>query len=100
MSQTFQVLMTSTTTFRSKVLHTKDGSKVGNAILYGAELSRYVKGTVLNLVETDFGNRMKLSNNELHELYTVGPERDYEQWKTDRRKAQSKIIADDLDFTS
>ena len=84
MSQTFQALMTSTTTFRSKVLYTKDGSRVGNAILYGTELSRFVKGTVLNLVETDFGNRMKLNNNELEELYTVGPERDYDQWKYDR----------------
>lgn len=88
MRRTFQDLMTSTTTFRSEVLHTKDGSKVGNGIRYGTELSRYVEGTVLNLVETDFGNRMKLTNRELEELYTVGPERDYDQWKKDREEVQ------------
>lgn len=79
-----QVDTTSTMTYRSKALWTNDPTKVGNGILYAKETSSYQPHVTLNLVETDFGNRMRLTDDELDELYTVGPERDYAQWRADR----------------
>lgn len=69
-------------------LITKDGSKVGNAILYGGGTAMYTqpepKEQVLFFVETDFGNHMQLSWAEIEELWTVGQAANYSRWRSDR----------------
>lgn len=70
-------------------LHTRDGSQVGNAVLYGAENRQYnaeqVEQTVLVFhVETDFGNHMTLTQSELDAMYTAGRKTDYKRWSADR----------------
>lgn len=46
------------------VLHTKDGRRIGNAIIIGKE-GEY------NIVKTDYGNECKLTDNEIHELFYI-----------------------------
>lgn len=70
-------------------LQTKDPARNGNAILYGTEPSKFT-GEQLMLVETDFGNKMRLTNNELNELFIMGRPRNYQEWLTDRRLLQMK----------
>ncbi len=92
-----QVDTTSTTTYPSSVLWTRDGSKVGNGIIYGVANSTYRPTVLLYLVETDFGNRMRLTQGELEAYYVVGPERDYAKWKADRIDiANQNHITDEL----
>jgi hypothetical protein len=67
-----------------RLLWTKDGSLFGNAIIYATEPSKYVEGQTLNLCETDFGNRMKLTAKEIDDHFIIGPERSYAQWLSDR----------------
>ena len=47
------------------VLHTKDGRKIGNAIIIGNEGK-------FNLVKTDYGTETKLTDEEVQELFYVG----------------------------
>lgn len=64
----------------------------GNGIMYGGESKSYDIAAMLGgdkihelfYVETDFGNHMKLSWNELNEMFYVVGVRDYQQWRTDR----------------
>lgn len=46
------------------ILHTKDGSIIGNAIIINKDLSGYS-------VKTDYGNVLKLSENELLSMFNV-----------------------------
>lgn len=81
-----------------RILYTKDGTLFGNAILYATEPSKYQEGVTLNICETDFGNRMKLTAQEINDHFVIGPERSYEQWKSDRADAvQTNIINDQCD---
>ena len=70
-------------------LRTKDPTRNGNAILYGTEPSRYT-GEQLLLVETDFGNKMKLTVGEVNELFTIGLVVNYQDWRNDRRALQQE----------
>jgi len=98
MSQTTTGAMTSTTTFPSRSLWTKDGSKVGNAILYGTEPSKHVEGLTINLVETDFGNRMRLTATEIEAWWVIGAPNDYAQWRADRDSVRlNNTIQDQCD---
>lgn len=85
------------------ILFTKNGSHTGNAILIREltpddlenlklPVSDYLKKTGQSLfeVETDFGNICRFSSNELSELYTPGPQRDYEEWLSDRKELRRK----------
>lgn len=46
-------------------LHTKDGRKMGNAIVTGNDEVRY-------FIKSDYGNEAALSPDELNELYYIG----------------------------
>jgi hypothetical protein len=83
--------------WKPKALWTNNPQRVGNAILYGKEPSIYRPEIMLNLVETDFGNRMRLTDNELDELYTIGPIRDYDEWKLDRDNLRITNLLKDLE---
>lgn len=72
-------------------LRTKDPARNGNAILYGSEPSGFT-GEQLMLVETDFGNRMKLTSRELNELFTVGQVVDYRIWQNERQQLRMEIL--------
>ena len=78
------------------VLHTKDSSKVGNAILYGgmqgSPLPRFPNDEMPHIffVETDFGHHMKLTWSEIEELYTVSHFQDYHQWRSERAKLHER----------
>lgn len=63
-------------------LLTKDGTKVGNAIWYGSE--QHEELGYFHLIETDFGNKMRLTIKEIHEWYSIGHMVDYDLWRADR----------------
>lgn len=77
-------------------LLTRDGSRVGNAIIYGGETRDYPAAdgrfeVNVFFVETDFGNHMVLTWKEIEELFTVGHCCDYQEW----RKGRAHLIAED-----
>jgi len=91
-------------TLQQRILYTKDGTKSGNAILIRQIeptelkdipcLNTYLADTGQKLywVETDFGNNMRLSTNEINEQFVFGPHRNYNDWLRDR---QALIDGDD-----
>jgi len=40
----------------------------------------YLKGRPLWEIETDFGNRIRLTDNEIDEMFIRGGEEDYDEW--------------------
>ena len=72
-------------------LLTKDGRQIGNAIVVernGHTSSFPGSRDYIPLwkIETDFGNRIdKITEQEIHTLFTLGFERDYRTWAEDRR---------------
>jgi hypothetical protein len=87
----------------SRILFTKDGRRTGNAIVIKeiqpssvsmkAHLAK--DNQKLYLVETDFGNRMKLSTNEINEMFDPGPKQSYKKWASDRAELREEVkIAD------
>jgi hypothetical protein len=83
-------------------LFTRDGSQMGNAIIiaevqpFNASLTLYLKKTdqKMWLIETDFGNRCKLSTNELNELFKLGRQQNYDKWFDDRLATIEKVVKD------
>jgi len=69
-------------------LFTKDGRRVGNGIIIGGEPSAYCDD-YLYVIETDYGNTMKLNLKELEELYYLGHIVPYDQWKHDRTETRT-----------
>ena len=47
------------------VLHTKDGRKIGNAIIVG-------KDDKYNIIKTDYGNECKFTDGEIEECFYIG----------------------------
>lgn len=78
------------------LLQTKDGSRIGNAILYGGGTRVYVNAdipaVVLYFVETDFGNHMRLTWKEILDQFEIGPAQDYRRWKENRRHIQNDMM--------
>lgn len=74
---------------------TKDGRIVGNAIIAASATTDH---GIINVVETDFGNVVRLSDHEINEWYHVvdvdGNERvgDVVQWRADRIGLQNPIL--------
>ena len=79
------------------VLFTRDGTKMGNAIirrrLDGPEIKKLASSLLTYLTDTgqdmyevvtDFGNVCRLSTNEINELYLAGPKQDFMVWHTER----------------
>jgi hypothetical protein len=79
-------------------LMTKNGVQVGNAIVVkqvGDTRDWYKDDREIIpvwLVETDFGNRMKLTNREILEWYDLGFQRDYESWWDARLEQIGKTL--------
>lgn len=69
------------------ILYTKNGTKYSNAILYGGEESMCENIGYIYFVESDFGNKMRLTLKEINERYTLGPVREYREWFKDRDAA-------------
>lgn len=84
-----------------QILHTKDSTKNGNAILVkeieptGFGMKEYLKGRPLWLVESDFGNRMKLTDREINEMFHRGPAADYSEWKAAKEDLRLRAIIED-----
>lgn len=82
-------------------LLTKDGTKTGNAIIYDGDdgiswermIGEFSEPKPLFYVETDFGNRMKLTWREIEDWFTIGRIQDYKKWKQDQadRREQNEI---------
>ena len=71
-------------------LNTRDGSRIGNAIVYAVR--GIPKFGELICIETDFGNRIRLTLSEVDEMFTLAERRDYREWKRDRAALQSNEI--------
>jgi hypothetical protein len=52
------------------ILYTKDGGKVGNAIIQ--EALAVPSGDVAYQIKTDYGNKMMLTEAELYEYFRIG----------------------------
>lgn len=82
-------------------LLTKSGQQVGNAIIVQEKPAKskagleFLAGRTLWLVETDFGNRMVLSNEEILDWYELGFQQNYDTWFDARLEAIRKTIEPD-----
>lgn len=84
-----------------QVLYTRDGTKRGNAIIRReipltemCELSRtYHEETGIKLWEvvTDFGNIMRLNDQEITRMYMTGPNIPFLVWLNDRRALAAQL---------
>jgi len=74
------------------VLLTKDGRKVGNAIVLRMETSY---GLTYNVVKTDFGNIIKLKDSEIRELFYIDvprvSEHSLSSWMEDRARLLYRV---------
>lgn len=74
-----------------QILYTKNPIQHGNAIIVrevdklDRKMIDWLAGRKLWVVETDFGNRMRLTDREIDEFYTRGDERSYKEWLFDKR---------------
>ena len=72
------------------ILQTKDGRKIGNAIIISVEeikiryRTKDERITTLYRMETDFGNTFKMIRAEIDELFYIGLKTDIDRWRTDR----------------
>ena len=69
-----------------QILLTKNGQRIGNAILVSKEPARKVlssTGYTYN-IETDFGNKGRLTFEEMEEMFFWGPPMDYKEWHARR----------------
>lgn len=66
-------------------LLTKDGRKTGNAIIYDVEET---PAGYFFLIETDFGNLIKLTREEVDELFWLGRREAFGAWQKDRDDKQ------------
>lgn len=66
-------------------LLTKDGKRTGNAIIIGGEDD---DPEYIFHVETDFGNRIKITAEELNEMFTLGRVCSYEEWDAARIRSR------------
>lgn len=64
-----------------QILLTRNGQRIGNAILVSKELSS--TGYFYN-IETDFGNSARFTFEEMEEMFFWGPPMDYKEWYTRR----------------
>lgn len=69
-------------------LTTLDGAQIGNAIVIQKQPRNY-RGELIDdtdaskrlwLIETDFGNRLICTENEIHELFGLGFQQEYNDW--------------------
>jgi hypothetical protein len=81
-------------------LFTLDGARIGNAIIIErvgetrSGTGKDVKLVPIWLIETDFGNRCKFSENEIHDLFGLGYQSDYTEWSRDRDDLRNRTLED------
>jgi len=87
-----------------RTLHTRDGTAYGNAIMIRIipdedlepTLKDYLKGRPMWLIETDYGNRIRLTEREIDEMFTRGIAISYAEWAQKRRILQGRnLLADE-----
>ena len=76
---------------KGQILHTLDGSKIGNAIIIDV-LTHVVTGEDVFAVHTDFGNTCWFSEHEVNKFFGPGPITSIEQWQHDRFHNRVKTI--------
>lgn len=87
------------TYLKGTLLHTKDGSKVGNAIIIDV-LSSIETSNDVFAVHTDFGNTSFYTKEEVDELYNISSIVDVETWQRDRFYARIKPIVQPSSLTA
>jgi hypothetical protein len=75
-------------------LLTKDGRRCGNGIITGGEDTEH--GYVYE-IQTDYGNRMRLTIGELDEMYHIGRVIHYEEWDGQRRALRDEIVHENFE---
>jgi len=82
---------------RGTLLHTKDGRKIGNAII--VEQASRESGPVFR-IETDFGNKAVLTFDEIESVFFIGRVTDFDRWMRDRRTlsdgGEPELFAEDF----
>ena len=76
---------------KGMILHTLDGSKIGNAIIIDV-LTHVVTQEDVFAVHTDFGNTCFFNEREVDEFFGPGPITSIEQWQHDRFHNRMKTI--------
>jgi len=80
-------------------LLTKGGGRVGNAILYGGDdgmidlasmIGQVGEPKDIYYVETDFGNHMHLTWDEVQEMFYINGVQSYDRWKEERARLQQE----------
>lgn len=79
-------------------LLTRDGARMGNAILTEVSYCEKAKDFIFQL-ETDFGNVASLTYSELVSLFKFGVPMDYARWSSDRELAIANIDQDAFGFS-
>lgn len=86
-----------------RTLHTRDGTAYGNAIIIRAisdedlepSIKAYLQGRPMWLIETDYGNRIRLTDREIDEMFTRGIAMSYAEWSQKRRILQGRNLISD-----
>jgi hypothetical protein len=81
-------------------LATRDGLQMGNAIVIkevqprSEQITQMLKAKEqkLWLVETDFGNTARLTDGEIHELFVLSRQDDYDRWWGERMDAIQNTV--------
>ena len=90
----------------SRILFTKNGHRTGNAIVVkeveptteAMKAFLAIDNSKMYLVETDFGNRMRLTTKELNAQFDLGPKQSYKKWAADRAELRQDVkIQDEID---
>lgn len=74
-----------------RTLLTRDGRLIGNAIII-EQIGRTDEQVPIFLIETDFGNRCKLNQNEIEAWFYPGDETTYASWSTNRSDTQNRTF--------
>jgi len=87
----------------SRTLFTKDGRRTGNAIVIKEvqpkteALKSFLAQTnsKIYLLETDFGDRLEMSREEIERQFNWGPRTTYEEWAADRAELREQNMIED-----
>lgn len=72
------------------VVRSKDTSHTGNGIIYDGGISE-TTGNEVFYVETDFGNHIKLTWQDIEYMYAIIRWTDYDRWRADRDELRGAI---------
>jgi hypothetical protein len=86
-------------------LATRDGLQIGNAIVIkevkprSEQITQLLKAKdqKLWLIETDFGNLCRLSDSEIHQLFVLRKQDNYDRWWGERMDAIQNTVNESVD---